>query len=345
MRFLVDKHIKLLFGWIVLFTVLFTGLSAIFIHLNRENAIVYAVLFSASMGIAILIAEYQYFKRQDRVIEDVIIQIQGYISGNYSMNIECNEEGQLYRLFHEINALGTILNAQAQNERTIKLFLKDIISDISHQLKTPLTTLGIYNGIMQEEAQDIAVIQRFTSFSEQELERMNTIIKNTLKITKFDAGTIIIDKSIENIAEMMVRIKNYFSYRAKAEEKRLYFSGDDTVVLLCDRTWIIEAVSNIVKNAFDHTKQGNTISIEWKQLASIIQVVIKDDGSGIHPEDLYHIFKRFYRSRFSTNVPGIGLGLPLAKAIIEAHNGTIEVDSALNRGTTFTINFLIPTKL
>lgn len=106
-----------------------------------------------------------------------------------------------------------------------------------------------------------------------------------------------------------------------------------------------EAIDNIVKNAFDHTESGATICVAWKELPSGVQIVITDNGCGIHPEDIHHIFKRFYRSRFSKDKQGIGLGLPLAKAIVEAHNGTIEVDSELGIGTTFTMNFLIPTKL
>ena len=100
-----------------------------------------------------------------------------------------------------------------------------------------------------------------------------------------------------------------------------------------------------MKNALDHTEQGEQINIEWNSLPSVLQITVKDNGSGIHPEDIHHIFKRFYRSRFSKDTQGIGLGLPLAKAIIEAHNGSIEVDSEIGKGTVFIINFLIPTKL
>ena len=87
------------------------------------------------------------------------------------------------------------------------------------------------------------------------------------------------------------------------------------------------------------------IAVNWRRFGQIVQITVRDDGNGIHPEDLPHIFKRFYRSRFSLDTQGVGLGLPLAKAIIEAHSGTVEVDSALGEGTVFTINFLIPTEL
>lgn len=107
----------------------------------------------------------------------------------------------------------------------------------------------------------------------------------------------------------------------------------------------MEAISNLVKNALDHTEKGGCIRMEWRVSASIVQITVKDNGSGICPEDLHHIFKRFYRSRYSKDTQGIGLGLPLTKAIVEAHNGTMEVDSIPSSGTSFTMNFLIPTKL
>ena len=144
---------------------------------------------------------------------------------------------------------------------------------------------------------------------------------------------------------MMGYIERHFACQAQQEGKSLVLSGNEDVTLICDPNWLTEAISNIVKNAFDHTKPGAVIRITWRAFASVVQIVVSDNGSGIHPEDLPHIFKRFYRSRFSKDKQGIGLGLPLANAIIEEHNGTIEVDSTLGAGTTFTINFLNPTKL
>lgn len=143
---------------------------------------------------------------------------------------------------------------------------------------------------------------------------------------------------------MMAVLERRFAYRAVQEHKHFLCSGADCL-LPCDRNWLPEAIGNLVKNAFDHTQQGGTIRVEWRTFASIVQIVVRDNGSGIPPEDLPHIFKRFYRSRFSSDAQGVGLGLPLAKAVIEAHGGTIEVDSAPGAGTTFTVNFPIPTKL
>lgn len=345
MKIMVNKKIKLLFCRIMLFILSFALLSAAFIYLKKENAALYILISSLFMGLSILTIMYRYFKEQNKIMENAVTQIREYISGNQNVRIECNDEGQLYRLFHEVNSLVSILNAHAENTGKEKKFLKDTISDISHQLKTPLAALNIYNGIIQEEAKNLPTVKEFTALSEQELDRIQILVQNLLKITKLDAGTILIEKAIENVSEMMSNIKKHFLYRAQQEEKTIHLSGDDTVTFVCDRNWLTEAISNIVKNAFDHTISGSTICIEWKKFASVIQISVKDNGDGIHPEDLHHIFKRFYRSRFSQDTQGIGLGLPLAKAIVEAHNGTIEVDSEPGIGTIFTIIFLIPTKL
>ena len=345
MRILANRKIKHLFWQIALLIAGFSSISIVSVSLQLKYS-VWGVLVSAIlMGVFVVAALYLYFRKQDQIIENAVMQIREYLSGNQDARIDCDEEGELYRLFHEINSLAAILNAHAENEGRAKYFLKDTISNISHQLKTPLAALNIYNGLLQEESKDFPEIREFTDLSEQELDRMEALVQNLLKMAKLDSGTIVLEKTMENLSEMMDCVQRNFTYQAQQEGKKLIFCGGDTVTLLCDRIWLMEAVSNLVKNAFAHTKAGNTISIQWKQFASIVQLVVQDNGSGIHPEDLPHVFKRFYRSRFSKDTQGVGLGLPLTKAIVEAHSGTIEIDSDLGRGTTFTINFLIPTKL
>lgn len=345
MKILANKKIKELFGKITVCTVTFILAAVLLTSFEAESVTLVIILCMVGMGAVILIFGYGYFKEQNEVMETAVSQIKEYISGNHEARIDCDEEGEVYRLFHEVNSLVTILNAHVEQERRSKQFLKNTISDISHQLKTPLAALNIYNGLLQGEAVDVPEIQEFTSLSEKELDRINTLVQNLLKITKLDAGSIVLEKKPEDVAEMMNNVELRFSYRAEQEQKKLVLFGEEDIFLSCDRDWILEAVDNIVKNAMDHTKSGDTIEIKWRKSASIVQIQIKDNGSGIHPEDLHHIFKRFYRSRFSKDQQGIGLGLPLAKMIIEAHNGTIEVNSELGKGTMFIISFLIPTKL
>lgn len=345
MKILVNRKIKQLFLYVLLAVVAFTAASVLIICLGLKNAALYVAIAAVLMTLIIFAVLYWYFRDQSKTMNDAIAQIREYIAGNRNARIECDDEGDLYKLFHEVNSLVTILNAHAENEGRAKTFMKDTISDISHQLKTPLAALNIYNGLMQQEVNNSPELKEFTSLSEQELDRIENLVQNLLKITKLDAGTITLEKQPQNVADMMGYIERHFAYQAQQQEKTLILSGNEEVTLVCDQTWLIEAISNIVKNAFDHTKAGATIRLTWRSFASMVQITVSDNGSGIHPEDLPHIFKRFYRSRFSKDTQGIGLGLPLAKAIIEDHNGTIEVNSTLGVGTTFTINFLNPTKL
>lgn len=344
MKILTNKKIKLLFCVILFCMITFTLISMLLTVFKIENAA--ALIFAAALAVfaAIIIDLYRYFSKQNKIIEKAETQITEYIAGNTAARIECDEEGELYKLFHKVNSLAAILNAHVEKETNSKEFLKNTISDISHQLKTPLAAMNIYNGIMQDEANSPEILE-FASLTEQELDRIETLVQNLLKITKLDAGTISLDKRTENVSEMMKEIKNHFMFRANREGKQIDIVGDDNITLLCDRDWLIQAIDNIVKNALDHTARGGKIRIEYRQLPSAVQIIIRDNGSGIHPEDLHHIFKRFYRSRFSKDTQGVGLGLPLAKTIVEEHSGSIEVDSELGKGTTFVINFLIPTKL
>lgn len=346
MRILADQRIRALFSRIGICIGVFISLSAVMsISLGAKAQLLGIFLTSLCTAAAILTFCSIYFREQDKILEDAAAQIKDYIAGDLDARIACDGEGELYHLFHQINSLAAILNAQAENELRSKEFLKGTIADISHQLKTPLAALNIYNGILQGEADGLPVIQEFTSLSEQELDRIETLVQSLLKITKLDAGTILLNKTQEDIADIMGNIRQHFSFRIRQEQKEIHLEGDAACIFACDRIWLTEVLENIVKNALDHTQAGDSIQIKWRRLVSMLQITVRDNGSGIHPEDLYHIFKRFYRSRFSKDTKGIGLGLPLAKSIIEMHGGTVGVDSEWGRGTVFVINFLIPTKL
>lgn len=345
MKIFANKEIKKLFLAVSVIWVASLLLTQGFLWLCYQRFSLFLLLVFVLLGGAILAVGCSYFKKQNQVMEQAVSQINAYLDGDHNARIECDDEGELYRLFHTVNSLAAVLNAHADNELREKEFLKNTISDISHQLKTPLAALNIYNGLLQDEDIEVSSVKEFAGLSEQELDRIETLVQSLLKITRLDAGAIVLEKNAENVADMMRDIELHFAYRARQEKKEIILSGSDHLSLFCDRDWLNEAIDNIVKNAFDHTESGATIRVAWKELPSGVQIVITDNGCGIHPEDIHHIFKRFYRSRFSKDKQGIGLGLPLAKAIVEAHNGTIEVDSELGIGTTFTMNFLIPTKL
>ncbi len=294
---------------------------------------------AAALGMAVC-----RLRHQEQSMENAAHQIAEYILDRRKGGIECSEEGAMYRLFHEVNSLVTMADAHADSERRAKEFLRRTISDISHQLKTPIAALNIYNGILQQETADAATVREFTSLSEQELDRIESLVQSLLKMARLDAGAITLERAPENVFDLLEHIKRQYSFRAEQEGKEIVLEGDEQTVFSCDRTWLTEAIGNLVKNALDHTAQGDRILVRWQQSPCLTQITVEDTGSGIHSEDLYHIFKRFYRSRFSKDTQGVGLGLPLAKSIVEAHQGSIEVHSKLGQGTAFTINFPIMTK-
>lgn len=345
MRIFADRRVRALFRGMGICAGVYILLCAGIWLSGLENGAVCIFFCALGMFLVIQAVCIRYLRGQDEILEGAVAVLTEHIAGDSGARIACDEEGELYRLFHQVNSLATVLDAQAQKEASSRRFLKKTIEDISHQLKTPLAALNIYNGILQGEAQDLPTIREFTELSEQELDRIEMLVQSLLKMTKLDAGMVILNRRPENIREIMETVKKHFAFRAGQEGKEILLEGDGDLNFSCDRLWLMEALDNIVKNALDHMQPGDAVHIEWRDLAAMFQITIRDNGSGIHPEDLYHIFKRFYRSRFSKDTQGIGLGLPLAKSIIEIHGGTVEVDSVWGSGTAFVINFLIPTKL
>ena len=245
MKIFVNRKIKRLFHGILLCVLFFTLIAVLLMEFEVRNAAVYTIVCFLLMSAAILVICYWYFREQHKIMEHAILQITEYISGNKDVTIECNDEGELYRLFHEVNSLVAILNAHAENEKNAKKFLKNTISDISHQLKTPLAALNIYMGLIQDEAEELPTIQEFSRLSEQELDRIEGLVQNLLKITKLDAGMIVLEKSLENVSEIAESVKKHFLFRASQEGKEICLSGSGETAFLCDRSWMMEAISNL----------------------------------------------------------------------------------------------------
>lgn len=343
MRILANRYIRGLMLSLLLVLTAFDILLQAGLYMAYGKISAAAAVLSLCLTAVVLLLCFSYFRRQDKLLEKAVDSTARFLSGETDVRIECDEDGELFSLFHSVNTLSSVLNAGKEREKQRNEFLKTTVSDISHQLKTPLAALNIYNGLMAE-AESMEEIRHFTEASEGEIDRMDTLIKNLLKLTRLDAGAIVLEKHPENLADMMAELKQRFSHRAESGGKEIRLEGGDDI-LECDAAWLSEALANIVKNALDHTAEGGVITLRWKKRGGIQNIEIEDNGSGIHPDDIHHVFKRFYRSRFSKDKQGIGLGLPLAKAIIDAHGGTIEVESVLGQGTSFSLCFLIPTKM
>lgn len=214
-----------------------------------------------------------------------------------------------------------------------------MISDISHQLKTPLAALDMYMEILSGEAENPETVRTFSQKSLASLERMEQLIQALLKMARLDTGNIVFEKKKCFISEITMQAAGELFERARREQKEIIMEGLPDACLYCDPEWTGEAVGNLIKNALDHTKAGGTIKIAWERSPAIFRLTVTDNGCGIAPEDIYHIFKRFYRSRSSSDRQGAGLGLSLAKAIVEGQGGTLSVESSPGEGSAFRISF------
>ena len=273
------------------------------------------------------------YRKSENIIKD-------YIDGNYTVHLPQSNEGTIYQLLSSVDQLATMLQAKNDTEQKTKEFLKNTISDISHKLKTTLSELMMYQEIIENEPDNPETVKEFSLKIGTALKRIERLIQSMLKITRIDAGSISFEKSNYSIPNILNHAISELTTRATNEKKEIVIGGDLNQMLYCDIEWMSEAIGNIIKNALDHTDAGGKITISWKQTPTMIRIFITDNGHGIAPEDIHHIFKRFYRSKNTSDSQGIGLGLPLAKAIVEEQGGILSVQSERLQGTTFTLSFL-----
>lgn len=293
--------------------------------------------FSVLLGFFIILAALHFleghFKAIDRYNDDI-----NKIMDGFSARLEDSEEGSLPKLAASINVMTSSLYAHIEKEKLHRVFMKDILENVSHQLKTPLAALSMYNEIMRDEEAHNEVISKFLGKSDNELERMQALIAGLLKLARLDAGIIELNRKSCSLKELAEKVAESFEVRLQKEQKTFEIIAERDVEYPCDREWMHEALSNLFKNAVEHTKPGNHIRITVEEAPLIVKVSVADNGEGIHSDDINHIFKRFYRSRFSQDKQGTGIGLTLVKTIVEMHGGFIAVESKAGKGAKFIVH-------
>ncbi|MDE7248232.1 MAG: HAMP domain-containing histidine kinase, partial [Lachnospiraceae bacterium] len=276
------------------------------------------ILLSTLLLSGLLLGGACFFLHQrERLYEQACTIMESYRRGDYSPHLPQTREGGIYRMFSAVDGLATMLQAQKEAAQNSKHFLKNTISHISHQLKTPLAALSMYQEIMENEPDQPAVIEEFAKKTGVALKRMEDLLLALLKITRLDAGSIIFEKENCRLQALVSHALSELTTRAETEGKTLLVEGDTNASMICDPAWTAEALSNLVKNALDHTHEADVIRIVWDTSPAAIKISVTDNGDGIAKEDIPHIFKRFYRSRKSQDTQGAGLGLSLAKSIVE----------------------------
>ena len=263
------------------------------------------------------------------------------VEGNFNSTELKFEEGDFYVFYNKFIHMGERLENALRDLKNEKINLKDIINDISHQLKTPLSALIAYNDILKNhENMDSETKSKFIEMTSEQLDRMDWLITTLLKYARIESNAVSYNKEMIPISESIRYAIEPLKVSANNKKQRIELDFNSEGYYFHDKKWIAESLSNIIKNAIEHTDINGKIKIILEETPIFISITISDNGEGIEKSELKNIFKRFYKGKNSINPKSIGIGLSLSKKIIEAHGGSITAESELGKGTIFNIILL-----
>ena len=303
-----------------------------FIIIDISTLIVFILILS--------IIVFKYNHSESKKINEITKYIEEINRGNYKLNIEENTEDELSILKNELYKITIMLKEVAENSQKDKTTLKDSLSDISHQIKTPITSILIMlDNILSDENMPEDIKKDFIKDIKREIINIKFLVESILKLSKIDSNSIKFIKKEVFIKDIINEAVKNVSMLSELKNIEIIVSGDDSIKTICDLKWQVEAITNILKNCIEHSYENKKIYINYNQNNMYTELKIEDNGTGIDAKDLPHIFERFYKGKNSSS-DSVGIGLALSKSIIESNNGYIQVDSELNKGTTFIIKYL-----
>lgn len=303
-----------------------------FIIIDINTLIVFILILS--------IIVFKYNHSESKKINEITKYIEEINRGNYKLNIEENTEDELSILKNELYKITIKLKEVAENSQKDKTTLKDSLSDISHQIKTPITSILIMlDNILSDENMPEDIKKDFIKDIKREIINIKFLVESILKLSKIDSNSIKFIKKEVFIKDIINEAVKNVSMLSELKNIEIIVSGDDSIKTICDLKWQVEAITNILKNCIEHSYENRKIYINYNQNNMYTELKIEDNGTGIDAKDLPHIFERFYKGKNSSS-DSVGIGLALSKSIIESNNGYIQVDSKLNKGTTFIIKYL-----
>lgn len=276
-------------------------------------------------------------KRKEKEINEVIKIIEEINNKNYSFKMKDINEEDLSLLKNEIYKTTIMLNEISEISKKDKKELEESLEDISHQLKTPLTSILIMiDTLLDDEDMDQNTREDFLRNMKREVMNINFLVKSILKLSRLDTNTVKFISKKESVKEIINEAILNVSLLSDLKNVKIETNLSDSFII-CDYKWQIEALTNILKNSIEHSYENNKVLIESSENNAYVKIIIKDFGTGIAKEDINHIFERFYKGKDS-DYDSIGIGLALSKSIIEKQNGKISVESS-DDGTTFTIKY------
>lgn len=300
----------------------------------------YCIIIIVSLGFVMILIVTIYIIEQNKKIRHINKYLRKVNNGNYGLKIEENSEDELSKLRNELYKTTILLRETAENSKKESENLSISLADISHQLKTPLTSMRIMiDNLCDNSEMDSDTRNEFLKIISSQIEWISSLVISLLKLSKFDSGAIEMSDNMINAKKLIDDVTQNLSILLEVKNIEVVIDSPDEAEFMADYKWQLEAITNIVKNAIEHTDENSKIYITVEDTNLFLKITIRDEGYGIEKEDLKHIFERFYKSSNSSE-DSIGIGLSLAKAIIEKDNGYITVDSKVGEGTTFTIKYL-----
>ena len=304
---------------------------------NRNFEIIPKLIFIFSMifviGILGIILVYTiYIRKQNQELKNLDNYCKEILKGNYLLDLKEEDESDFSKLKNDIYDMTIMLKEKNGLLEKNNKDIEKLIADISHQLKTPLTSLNLINDILYTDLPEEKKIE-FLDSSQKELEKINWLIKTVLNIAKLDSKTLILAKNSENAYNLCLEVKNNFKAMCEIHHADIEIVSNKEETINCDKKWTIEAMNNIVKNAIEHGAKSITIKIEENTIYT--KIIIRDNGEGIDKEDLGHIFDRFYKAKNSKE-SSLGIGLAFCKSIIRNQDRDIRVKSSKKEKDTWT---------
>ena len=303
---------------------------------NMISNIILIIVFSI-LWIFII---FEYLKRRDRKIHQITQYINEIKNRKYDLDINENSEDELSNLKNELYKITVMLKEESEISKKDKENLKISVEDISHQLKTPLTSITIMlDNLKDNPNMDENTKQKFIFEISKQIDWINWLVISMLKLSKLDANVVQFYEEKINLKQFINEIVKNLEIPIEIKNQQIIIEGDESASFVGDYKWQQEAVTNIIKNCIEHNKENGKIYIKYEENTLFTKIIIKDEGEGIPKEDLKHIFERFYKGQNSSE-NSVGIGLALAKNIIEKNNGMISCKSEVNEGTEFVIKYM-----
>lgn len=296
------------------------------------------IIIIVIFGAIIILGIYLYNLKNKRELDNLIKYLKELNRGNYNLQIDLNSEGTLSILKNEIYTTTIMLREKAEKELVDKQNLKDSLTNISHQLKTPLTSISLLVDNLCDEDVPASLQKEFLSDIKTQIDSINYLIIVLLKLSRFDANVITFKEEKINVKNLCIDVLKHIDALRDVKNITIHINGSNNVTFTGDYKWEFEALSNILKNCLEYTSENKNIYVSFKETNMFTEITIQDEGKGMSKEEKRRMFERFYKGENSSN-NNFGIGMSLAKEIINKDNGKIKVDSTPGIGSTFKIRY------